>query len=75
MFLAGTVTAVWLIVEKLVKQARGLPLRIVADQPLFYIAIVTVVLGVMLFLSGFLGEMILRNAPDRNRYVIDKRVG
>ncbi len=74
MFLAGSVTAVWLIVEKLVKQSRGLPLRIVADQPMFYIAIVTVVLGVMLFLTGFLGELILRNAPDRNKYSIDRKI-
>jgi hypothetical protein len=72
MFLAGFVTAVWLIVEKLVKQSRGLPLRIVADQPMFYVAIVTLVLGVMLFLTGFLGELINRNAPDRNKYSKDK---
>jgi glycosyltransferase involved in cell wall biosynthesis len=74
MFLAGGATAVWLIVEKLVKQARGLPLRIVADQPMFYIALVTLVLGVMLFLTGFLGELINRNAPDRNKYSIDKTI-
>ncbi len=72
MFIAGFVTAVWLIVDKLVKQAHGLPLRIVADQPMFYIAIVTLVLGVMLFLTGFLGELINRNASDRNKYSKDK---
>ncbi|MDR2912684.1 MAG: glycosyltransferase family 2 protein [Alistipes sp.] len=72
MFVAGFVTAVWLIVEKLVKQARGLPLRIVADQPMFYVAIVTLVLGVMLFLTGFLGELVIRNAADRNKYSKDK---
>ncbi len=74
MFLAGGATAVWLIVEKLVKQSRGLPLRIVADQPMFYIAIVTLILGVMLFLTGFLGELINRNAPDRNKYSKDKTI-
>lgn len=74
MFIAGFVTAVWLIVEKLVKQAHSLPLRPVTDQPMFYIATVTVVLGVMLFLTGFLGEMILRNAPDRNKYSRDKEI-
>jgi glycosyltransferase involved in cell wall biosynthesis len=74
MFLAGFVTAVWLIVDKLVKQAAGLPLRGVADQPMFYVALVTLLLGVMLFLTGFLGEMILRNAPDRNRYSKDKEL-
>ncbi len=74
MFLGGGITAVWLIVEKLVKQARGLPLRIVADQPMFYIALVTLILGVMLFLTGFLGELINRNAPDRNKYSKDKTI-
>ncbi len=74
MFITGFVTAIWLIVEKLVKQAQGLPLRIVADQPMFYIAIVTLVLGVMLFLTGFLGELINRNAPDRNKYSKDKTI-
>jgi glycosyltransferase involved in cell wall biosynthesis len=74
MFIAGFATAVWLIVDKLVKQSRGLPLRIVADQPMFYIAIVTLVLGVILFMTGFLGELINRNAPDRNKYSIDKDI-
>ncbi len=74
MFLGGGVTAVWLIVEKLVKQARGLPLRIVADQPMFYISLVTLILGVMLFLTGFLGELINRNAADRNKYSKDKEI-
>jgi hypothetical protein len=41
---------------------------------MFYIALVTVVLGVMLFLTGFLGELINRTAPDRNKYSIDKTI-
>jgi glycosyltransferase involved in cell wall biosynthesis len=74
MFLAGGVTAVWIIVDKLVKQSRGLPLRPVADQPMFYIALATLVLGVILFLTGFLGELINRNAADRNKYSKDKTI-
>jgi glycosyltransferase involved in cell wall biosynthesis len=74
MFIAGFVTAVWLIVEKLVKQAAGLPLRIVTDQPMFYVALVALVLGVILFMSGFLGELINRGASDRNKYSIDKKL-
>jgi glycosyltransferase involved in cell wall biosynthesis len=74
MFLAGFATAVWLIVEKLVKQSRGVPLRIVTDQPMFYIACVAVVLGMMLFLTGFLGELINRNATDRNNYSKEKEI-
>ncbi len=74
MFLGGGVTAVWIIVDKLVKQSHGLTPRGVADQPMFYIALVTLLAGVMLFLTGFLGELINRNAADRNRYSIDKRI-
>ena len=72
MFLLGGGTTVWVIAAKLWKQAHGLPLRAVTEQPLFYLAILAVVLGVQLFLAGFLGELINRNATDRNKYLIDK---
>ena len=72
MFLLGGVTTVWLIVDKLVKQGRGLFVRGVADQPLFYIAMLAIILGAMLFLAGFLAELIGRNSSDRNRYLIDE---
>ncbi len=74
MFLVGGGTTVWIIAEKLYKQAHRMPLRAVADQPLFYIALMAVVLGVMLFLAGFLGELIGRNSPVRNRYLIDEKI-
>lgn len=74
MFLFGGGTAVWIIVAKLWKQMHDLPLRAVTDQPLFYLALVAAVLGVQLFLAGFLGELINRNATDRNNYLIDKRL-
>ena len=73
-FLGGGATAAWLIVEKLYKQAHDLPFRAVADQPLFYITLTAVVLGVMLFLAGFLGELIGRNSTERNRYLIDEEI-
>lgn len=72
MFLLGGVTALWLIIEKLVKQAQGLAVRGVADQPLFFIALTAIILGTVLFLAGFLGELINRSATDRNKYKIDK---
>ena len=49
-----------------------LPLRPVTEQPLFYLAILAVILGVQLFLAGFLGELINRGSSDRNKYLIDK---
>ena len=70
MFLVGFVMTVWIIVEKLVNQARGLKFRAVTDQPLFYLALLAVVLGVMLFLAGFIGEMIARSSEKRNDYNI-----
>ena len=70
MFLVGFVMTVWIIVAKLVHQAQGVKFRAVTDQPLFYLALVAVILGVVLFLAGFLGEMIARSSSDRNRYNI-----
>ena len=70
MFLAGFVIAVWLIVAKLIHQAGGMHFRPVTDQPLFYLALLAVVLGVMLFLAGFICEMISRTSSERNKYNI-----
>lgn len=70
MFFVGFVMTVCIIVVKLVNQANGLRFRPVTDQPLFYLALVAVILGVMLFLAGFLGEMVARSSGDRNRYNI-----
>ncbi len=72
MFFVGGATTIWVIADKLYKQANSLPLRAVTDQPLFYIAILCVVLGVQLFLAGFLGELTNRSSSDRNKYLIDK---
>ncbi|MBP3432256.1 MAG: glycosyltransferase family 2 protein [Alistipes sp.] len=66
MFLAGFVAVMWIIIEKF---TIGAPLT---NQPLFYLAMLAIVLGVQLFLAGFLGEMINRRSADRNKYLIDK---
>ena len=70
MFLAGGIIAVWLIVSKLVHQAGGMDFRLVTEQPLFYLALVSVLIGVQLFLSGFISELVSRNSSDRNHYNI-----
>lgn len=72
MFFIGGGTTAWIIFAKIWKQSHGLLLRAVTDQPLFYLAILAVILGVQLFLAGFLGELINRNSSDRNTYLIDK---
>jgi len=74
MFFIGFVMTVWIIVAKLVNQGKGLPFRSVTDQPLFYLALVAVILGVMLFLAGFVGEMIARSGNERNNYNIKEEI-
>lgn len=74
MFLFGGITAVWIIIDKIYSQHSGLVWRGVTEQPMFYLALLAIVLGVQLFLAGFLGEMINRRATERNHYLIDKRI-
>ena len=73
MFLVGFVMTVWIIAAKLVHQAQGVRFRAVTDQPLFYLALLAVVLGAMFFLAGFLGEMVSRSAATRNDYNVKSR--
>jgi len=70
MFLTGGILAIWIIAEKLIQQANGLIYRPVTEQPLFYLALVAVLLGFQLFLSGFICEMVSRNSQERNKYNI-----
>jgi hypothetical protein len=51
-----------------------MPFRAVTDQPLFYLALLAVVLGMQLFLAGFIGELITRNASERNTYHIAQEI-
>ena len=45
------------------------------DRPLFYVGLISIVIGMQLFLAGFLGELLVRNAAERNHYLIDKKIG
>lgn len=69
-FIAGGIIAIWLIIDKLIAQSHGMRFRPVTDQPLFYLALVALIIGVMLFLAGFICEMISRNSNERNHYNI-----
>jgi glycosyltransferase involved in cell wall biosynthesis len=75
MFFIGFLFTLWMGIHKLWAQANGIRLRLITDDPLFYIALVLVVLGTQLFLAGFLAEMIARNSPDRNLYRIKQKIG
>lgn len=72
-FLVGFGITVWLIAEKQYKLYNHIRVRDVVDQPLFYLALLAVVIGVQLFLAGFLAELVSRSAPDRNHYEIAER--
>ena len=74
MFLIGGIMTVWIIVAKLIHQAQGVRFRAVTDQPLFYLALLAVVLGAMFFLAGFLGEMVSRSSSARNDYNVKERI-
>jgi glycosyltransferase involved in cell wall biosynthesis len=67
-FILGAFVAIYLTGVKVYKSLNQLPSREVTEQPLFYFALVAVVVGVQLFLAGFLGELVSRSAPGRNQY-------
>ena len=74
LFFVGFCAALYMGGEKLYYLSQGVKARLVADNPWFYIALAAMVMGTQLFLAGFLGEMIARNNPDRNNYLIGDRV-
>ena len=74
MFFAGGIMALWIIIAKLVHQANHIHYRAVTDQPLFYLALVAVIIGVLLFLAGFICEMISRSSEGRNSYNIKETI-
>jgi len=73
-FLIGFIITIILIVKKLVAQGNGIEFRQVTDQPLFYLALLAIVIGTQLFLTGFISELISRSSSERNKYDIKSRV-
>jgi len=71
-FCAGFLITIWLVITKLIAISNHTPYRDVTDQPLFYIALVAIIVGFQLFLTGFIGELVSRNATERNNYQIEK---
>ncbi len=69
-FLLGSVMALWILVEKLIYVIQNKPAPLVTSSPIFYIGLVTMIIGTQLFLAGFLGELIARSNPERNQYNI-----
>jgi glycosyltransferase involved in cell wall biosynthesis len=74
MFLVGGLITVWIIGEKLYAISQKIIVRDIVDQPMFYLALLTMMIGTQLFMTGFLGELVVRNSERRNRYLIEKKV-
>ena len=73
-FFTGLIITVWLIAEKLIAISQNLKYRNATDQPLFYIALVAIIVGFQLFLTGFVAELVSRNSSERNNYQIEKKI-
>ncbi len=75
MFALGFLATVYLGASKLYDVSHGQFARLITQRPSFYIALTTMIMGTILFVSGFLGELISRSAPDRNTYLIETKTG
>jgi glycosyltransferase involved in cell wall biosynthesis len=74
MFLIGFFSAMYLGISKYYRLYNDLPTILITDNPYFYIALTTMILGTMLFLAGFLAELVARVSPNRNHYIIEKEI-
>ncbi|MDI1256767.1 MAG: glycosyltransferase family 2 protein [Flavobacterium sp.] len=74
MFVIGFLSTTIIITVKLIKLYSGLQTILVTQNPLFYIALTTMIIGTQLFLAGFLGEIILRTKNNEERYKISKTI-
>ena len=74
MFFIGLVAVIVVAGMNVHALANGIPAMLVGVNPYFHIAILMMILGCMLFLAGFLGELIIRNSGERNNYLIGKKI-
>ncbi len=69
-FLFGFIVSLYLTITKFFFDQTGM-----TQRPLFFIALVAMIIGSQLFLAGFLGELVSRNGPERNHYLIEEKIG
>lgn len=72
MFIVGFLSALWLGISKLIDVARGIYGHLITNNPWFYIALTMMIMGTLLFIAGFLGEMIIRTNREHKNYNIDE---
>jgi glycosyltransferase involved in cell wall biosynthesis len=69
-FAIGFIMTLWLIISKFIDPAVSITNRVG-----FYLSLTSVIIGMQLFLAGFVSELIARNAPGRNAYLIEDKIG
>jgi len=74
-FIAGFFITIYIIGRKFYEIHYNLPVREVTDQPLFFLALVALIVGAQLFLAGFIGEMITMNSPRKIDYIVEEETG
>lgn len=74
MFFLGFMAVIAVGAMKIYNMHAGNPYSLITDNPYFFLALTTMILGTQLFLAGFLGELIARNSTERNKYQIEKEL-
>lgn len=74
-FLTGLIITIWLIALKIYQIKHQLPVRDITNQPLFFLALVAVIVGVQMFLTGFLAEIMTLNSDKTNNYLVIEKTG
>lgn len=74
-FIAGFFITIYIIGRKFYEIHYKLPVREITDQPLFFLALVALIVGVQLFMAGFIGEMITMNSPRKIDYIVEEETG
>jgi hypothetical protein len=69
-FLFGMLMSLYLIISKIIENTFAL-----TNKPWFFLALTSIIIGMQLFLAGFISELISRNAPGRNSYLIEEKAG
>lgn len=69
-FMVGLGISIYLIISKIIDSSFAL-----TNRPGFYLALTSLIIGMQLFLAGFIGELISRNSPNRNSYLVEKKTG
>jgi hypothetical protein len=74
MFIVGFFAMLGVAAVKLHALINHIPAPLIADSPYFYVALLGMIVGTQLFMTGFLGELISRNSSERNNYLIEKEI-